>query len=230
MLYMYGTSSLEHTVKVIYIQTVVVWDCLTINSICNKNPTAHSVNPGLPIQKSLDNGDKFCCLTLSLTIRVAFLGWTSWHFCEKPWWKNSKISKLGNKPRDIGIICSYIYISHILSMHGIFTHIWLKFMVNVGKYSSPMEHLGIIYIYIYDIFTSKPNQLRVKLHLQFLLVSRLGNRNPCVASRSRPIGFYTSFTATLGTLRSLYMEITRVAMSERPLIHGPWVTGVFSPQ
>ena len=25
---------------------------------------------------------------------------------------------------------------------GIFTYIWLRFMVNVGKYSSPMEHLG----------------------------------------------------------------------------------------
>ncbi len=29
-------------------------------------------------------------------------------------------------------------------MYGILTYIWLKFMVNVGKYSSPMEHLGYI--------------------------------------------------------------------------------------
>ena len=26
---------------------------------------------------------------------------------------------------------------------GIFTYVWLKFMVDVGKYSSPMEHMGI---------------------------------------------------------------------------------------
>ena len=30
------------------------------------------------------------------------------------------------------------------SMYGIFTYIWLKFMVNVGRYSSPMEHMGNI--------------------------------------------------------------------------------------
>ncbi len=27
-------------------------------------------------------------------------------------------------------------------MYGIFTYIWLKLMVNVDKYSSPMDHLG----------------------------------------------------------------------------------------
>ena len=27
---------------------------------------------------------------------------------------------------------------------GIFTYIYHKFMVNVGKYSSPMEHLGMV--------------------------------------------------------------------------------------
>ena len=26
---------------------------------------------------------------------------------------------------------------------GIFTYIWLKLIVNTGKYSSPMEHLGM---------------------------------------------------------------------------------------
>ena len=29
------------------------------------------------------------------------------------------------------------------SMYGIFTYIWVIFGVNVGKYSSTMEHLGI---------------------------------------------------------------------------------------
>ena len=27
-------------------------------------------------------------------------------------------------------------------MYGIFTYIWLNFMVNVGKYTSPMDPLG----------------------------------------------------------------------------------------
>ena len=27
---------------------------------------------------------------------------------------------------------------------GIFAYMWHKFMVNVGKYSSPMEHMGVI--------------------------------------------------------------------------------------
>ena len=31
----------------------------------------------------------------------------------------------------------------ICSMYEIFTYMWLKSMANVGKYSSPMEHLGI---------------------------------------------------------------------------------------
>ena len=31
------------------------------------------------------------------------------------------------------------------SMHGIFTYIWLKCMVNVGKYTSPMDPMGYTY-------------------------------------------------------------------------------------
>ena len=31
----------------------------------------------------------------------------------------------------------------ISSMYGIFTHIWLIFMVNVGKYTSPMDGMGM---------------------------------------------------------------------------------------
>ncbi len=27
-------------------------------------------------------------------------------------------------------------------MYGIFPYIWLIFMVNVGKYTSPMDHMG----------------------------------------------------------------------------------------
>ena len=30
------------------------------------------------------------------------------------------------------------------SMYGIFTYIWVIFRVNVGKYSSTMEHLGMV--------------------------------------------------------------------------------------
>ena len=32
----------------------------------------------------------------------------------------------------------------IVSMYGIFTDIWLIFMVNVGKYTSPMDPMGYI--------------------------------------------------------------------------------------
>jgi hypothetical protein len=34
-------------------------------------------------------------------------------------------------------------ISHMLHGAGIFTYTWVIFGVNVGKYSSTMEHLGI---------------------------------------------------------------------------------------
>ena len=30
------------------------------------------------------------------------------------------------------------------SMYGIFTYIWVIFRVNVGKYSSTMEHMGYL--------------------------------------------------------------------------------------
>ena len=30
-------------------------------------------------------------------------------------------------------------LSHTIYMYGIFTYMWLTFMVNVGKYTSPME-------------------------------------------------------------------------------------------
>ena len=41
-------------------------------------------------------------------------------------------------------------------MHGIFTYISLKSMANVGKYSSPMEHLGIIIYISYLYFHAEP--------------------------------------------------------------------------
>ena len=31
-------------------------------------------------------------------------------------------------------------------MYGILTYIWLIFMVNVGKYTSPMDPMGYVYI------------------------------------------------------------------------------------
>ena len=31
-------------------------------------------------------------------------------------------------------------------MYGIFTYIWLKFMVDVGKYTSPMDPMGISHL------------------------------------------------------------------------------------
>ena len=30
-------------------------------------------------------------------------------------------------------------------MYGIFTYIWIIYGVNVGKYSSTMEHMGYVY-------------------------------------------------------------------------------------
>ena len=37
----------------------------------------------------------------------------------------------------------YIYIP-IGSMHGLLTYTWMIFMVNVGKYTSPMDPMGYI--------------------------------------------------------------------------------------
>ena len=36
------------------------------------------------------------------------------------------------------------WINPIGSMYGIFTYIWLIFMVNVGKYTSPMDPMGMV--------------------------------------------------------------------------------------
>ena len=43
-------------------------------------------------------------------------------------------------------ICIYITLNTYptCSMYGIFAYIWAMFRVNVGKYSSTMEHLGAI--------------------------------------------------------------------------------------
>ena len=41
----------------------------------------------------------------------------------------------------------YIYICPRCSMYGICTYIWVVFGVNVGKYSSTMEHMGIYNLY-----------------------------------------------------------------------------------
>jgi len=55
------------------------------------------------------------------------------------------------KPSDI---CSYIYTyTHPNApwCWNIYLHDWVIFRVNVGKYSSTMEHLGYIYISIWNI-------------------------------------------------------------------------------
>ena len=41
-------------------------------------------------------------------------------------------------------------------MYGIFTHIYHKFEPNLGKYSSPMEHLGYRYKYPYYSYIFNP--------------------------------------------------------------------------
>ena len=43
-------------------------------------------------------------------------------------------------------------LSHMLHGTGILTYIWLKLMVNVGKYSSPMESLGLFVPDLTDSF------------------------------------------------------------------------------
>ena len=54
--------------------------------------------------------------------------------------------------RKVPIGSMYIYTHRINvyipigCMYGIFTYIWLKFMVNVGEYNSPMDPMGYIYI------------------------------------------------------------------------------------
>ena len=42
-----------------------------------------------------------------------------------------------------GIPIKWPQINSIPSMFGIFTYIWLMFMVNVGKYTSPMDPMGM---------------------------------------------------------------------------------------
>ena len=37
-----------------------------------------------------------------------------------------------------------IYLPHMLHGAGIFTYIWVIFRANVGKYSSTMEHMGVL--------------------------------------------------------------------------------------
>ena len=51
-------------------------------------------------------------------------------------WSHSFVGKhhmMGDMTKNIIPICS---------MYGIFTYIWVIFGVNVGKYSSTMEHMG----------------------------------------------------------------------------------------
>ena len=48
-------------------------------------------------------------------------------------------------------------ISFVMAIHfpicsmgmGIFTYIYHKFQVNVGKHTSPMEHLGLLWLFIF---------------------------------------------------------------------------------
>ena len=40
-------------------------------------------------------------------------------------------------------ICQLDIFFPIGSMYGIFTYIWLKFILNIGKYTSPMDPMGL---------------------------------------------------------------------------------------
>ena len=44
-------------------------------------------------------------------------------------------------------------------MYGIFTYIWLIFMVNVGKYTSPMDPMGKGYLWELPYSEHEPPQL-----------------------------------------------------------------------
>ena len=44
----------------------------------------------------------------------------------------------------VGHVLCFLSYRDAPCINGIFTHIWLRFMVNVGKCSSPMEYLGYI--------------------------------------------------------------------------------------
>ena len=46
-------------------------------------------------------------------------------------------------------------------MYGIYPYIWIKFMVNVGKYTSPMDSMGGTFTYICLIFYGKYRQVNV---------------------------------------------------------------------
>ena len=46
--------------------------------------------------------------------------------------------------------------THLGSMDGIFTYIWLILRVNVGKYSSPMDPMGYGIERVYHFFGAGP--------------------------------------------------------------------------
>ena len=64
-------------------------------------------------------------------------------------------------------ICSYIYIP-IGSMYGIFTYIWLKSMVHVGKYTIHGSHGCSVLYYSISTYQKSCQPLRIV------------DTNPCV--------------------------------------------------
>ena len=64
-------------------------------------------------------------------------------FCET---MSSMLRSCGISPRASFETCGegeFFLISHTLHGTGIFTYIWLKSMVNVDKYFSPMDPMGV---------------------------------------------------------------------------------------
>ena len=71
--------------------------------------------------------------------------------------ESEDVSVVGDFPHQLSIIaihfpgCSMLFKDiPIGSMYGIFTYICHKFKPNVGKYSSPMEHLGLNVIFRFE--------------------------------------------------------------------------------
>ena len=60
-------------------------------------------------------------------------------FLHSPRWC---FAKLDHCHLDPTLICEYFSYPHP-SMYGIFPYIWLRFMVNVRKYTSPMDPMAI---------------------------------------------------------------------------------------
>ena len=94
-----------------------------------------------------------------------------WIHCpsELPWYETCRKHWVCVDIRILRIkICLNSFIP-IPSMHAIFTYIWLNLMVNVGKYTSPMDAMGYdFYVQIFPKRSTSPCIVRVLQAIRFV--------------------------------------------------------------